>query len=424
MKTKLSIAFICIYLIGLAQTPKLYLNITSHNEMTATEPYDTNVLFYTQTRDTVKKIADMIYNKGAKYNLQSCQKFVIASHMHENAGTSSADILEYCYKLGGAPYGKVVEIDPRYKTQSPTYTLNMSDVAHMIDSTGATSSKTVGGFIYYPYASQDWSVYTTTIVGTVYNKPWKPNILWGSGSTPPHTHDANNYGIWKPKGNTDSLTFYCHDPAQNLSIEGNGCAWVIYDTTANIQWIIRDIRNAATKIVNGTYPNNKFYCATVMINFKHFQSAGLRAKLTTLIDSVNYMATQNKTVWATIGQKLTAFQTWSTANSTPYSQWQCGQTATLAPTCASAGIQEQTGAEGLLKVFPNPASSSLTYEWQGMFDNTYFNIYDNFGRLVTTLPITQSLQTISLNDLSAGVYFIQISSKEKTYKPQKLIVTN
>lgn len=423
MKKTFTVLNLLIALIAQSQTPKLYLNITSHNEMTTLEPYDTNSSFFTQTSDTLKKIADMVFAKGAKYNLQTCQKFVYAVHANQSAASNPNDILEYCYKLGGGSGGSVVEIDPRYKTTAPIYTLNMSDVAHMIDSTGAKSSKTVGGFIYYPYSSQDWSVYTNTITGTKYGKPWKADILWGSGSTPPHTHDANNYGVWKPKGNTDSINFYCHDPSQNVYIQGNGCAWVLYDTTTNVNWIIKDIRNAATKIANGTYPNNKFYCATLMINFKHFQSAGFRQKLTTIVDSINTML--NKITWATIGQKHSAFQAWSTANMIAYSQWACGQTATLAPTCSQSGIEVYTKDETSgLRIAPNPAENNLNVEWQGSLEhNTSVCVYDNTGRLVIQKEITTSITNIQLNELSNGIYFIGIRNNDRAIKPQKLIIS-
>ena len=430
------IAFSCF---AQVPTPTLYFTITSHNEMTSTgptaEPYDTapTYTFFNQTRDTLRKIVDMIYAKNAKYDLQTCQKFVLGSLHAEGAATVTTDILEYAYKLGGMPYGNVVQIDPRYKTGPPIYNYNMADVAHLIDSTGAVSSKVVGGFVYYNStvtpvasytASSDWIPFTNTIVGT-FNNSWKADILWGAGSIPPHTHDANNFGTWKPRDSNDSIGFFCHNPSQNVWIQGNGCSWDL-SPTANIYTIISEIRQEATKIKNGTHPANKFYNATLMINFKDFQSPGLRAKLTEIIDSLNYMKTQGKIVWATINQKHTAFQAWSATNSIAYSQWRCGQTATLAPTCAPNGIREYNYIKDeYLSMMPNPAKDQLIVSWSGQMNNkTVLFIYDNLGRIVHEEKVINSTIQIDTQKFTGGIYTVLVSNDSGQSKPQKLIISN
>lgn len=426
--------FVSVMVFSQTTTPKLYLTVTSHNEMTSTEPYDdaaSTYTFYHQTKDTLKKIVDLIYNKNAKYNLQTCQKFVFGCLHAELAATTPTDILQYAYEKGGPPYGRVVEIDPRSKTQTfTTYTYNIADVAHLIDSTGAKASKTVGGFVYYnstvtataSYSVGDWAPYTTTITG-IY-QPWKADIIWGAGSVPPHTHDASNYGTWKPRGKTDSLDFFCHDPNQNVWIQGNGCSWVLTPTT-NINMMISEIRTEATKIRNGTYPANKFYNASIMINFKDFTNTSyptfqIRKELERVLDSVNVMVSQNKIVWATIKQKQDTFNIWSAANSIAYSQWRCGQTATIAPTCALSSVTEFDKDDGFLKVYPNPASNELTYEFQSLTGKeTYFYVYDNLGRMIIKERISESVGKVSLENLPSGLYLIQATST----RPKKLLIT-
>lgn len=428
--------FIGLSVFSQTTTPKLYFTITSHNEMTNTEPYDTapSYTFYTQTRDTLKKIVDLVNAKGAKYNMQTCQKFVFGCLHKELAATTNTDIMQYAYELGGPPYGTVVEIDPRYKTQSfTTYTYNMADVAHLIDSTGAKSSKTVGGFVYYnstvtatsSYSlGGDWIPFTNTITGTL-GSNWKANILWGAGSVPPHTHDASNYGTWKPRGTTDSIDFFCHNPTQNLWIQGNGCSWVLTPTT-NINSMISEIRTEATKIRNGTYPANKFYNASLMINFKDFGTSTVTPtfqmpkELSRVIDSINYMVTQNKIIWATISQKQDTFNIWSAANSIAYSQWRCGQTATIAPTCALSSVTEFDKDDGFLKVYPNPASNELTYEFQSLTgQESYFYVFDNLGRMIIKQRIIESIGKIDLDNLPSGLYLIQATNT----RPKKLLIT-
>ncbi len=436
MKKTITIALMALTLGLTAQvpTPTLYFTITSHNEMTATEPYDTapTYTFFNQTRDTLRKIVDLINSKNAKYDLQTCQKFVLGSIHSESAATTSTDILEYAYKLGGAPYGSVVQIDPRYKTSPPTYTYNMADVAHLIDSTGATSSKVVGGFVYYNStvtpassysASSDWVPYTTTINGT-FNNNWKADVIWGAGSLPPHSHDASNFGTWKPKNTNDSVGFFCHDPNQTVWIQGNGCSWDL-DAVINIQTIISEIRAESTKIRNGTYPANKFYNATMMINFKDFQSVGFRAKLTQIIDSINVMKGQGKIIWATINQKQAAFNAWSTANSIAYSEWRCGQTVTLAPTCAPTGITEYNDIkDSYLSMMPNPAIDQLTISWGGqMNEKTVLYIFDNLGRKVHEEKILYSITKVNTQSYNSGIYTVIIANDAGQSRPQKLIIS-
>ncbi len=416
-------------------SPKLYFTITSHNEMVSApnpnaEPYDTapSYTFYVQTRDTLRKIVDMIYTKNAKYNLQTCQKFVFGCLHKELAATTNTDILQYSYELGGAPFGRVVEIDPRYKTESPNYLYNMADVAHLIDSTGAKSSKTVGGFVYLntstsSYTAGDWTTYTTSIPGTFGQPAWQASILWGAGSSPPHTNDADNFGTWKPRGKTDSVDFYCHNPAAPVWVQGNGCSFVLTPTT-NVQSMIAQIRSEATKIKNGTYPANKFYNGHLMIDFKDFKNTSfpsfqMRTQLGVMIDSINVMVGQGKIVWATISQKQDTFNLWSATTSIAYSQWRCGQTTTLAPTCNLASVTEFSKDDGIFKVYPNPANNELTYEFQSLTGKeTYFYVYDNLGREVIKKQMTESIGKVSLDNLPAGLYLINATST----RPKKLLI--
>ena len=398
-----------------AQTPKLYVNIVSHNEMTNTgtyaEPYDTNPAFFQATADTAKKIADMVYAKGAKWNLETCQKFVFASMAQESAATSTVDVLEYCNKKGGTA-GAYIEIDPRYKTSNPTYTLDIADVAHMIDSTGAVASHNLGGFLCWtqsatpnPFTGQDWTLYqNVTYPGARFHKPWKAQVMWGPGSSPPHKHDANNYGIWQPTNANDSIGFYSHTPsATNAWLQGNGCSPQIPDSNVSVQWIVNYFRDITNKLQTGAYPPNKFYVASIMTNFKHYSLPNYRQRLTTVVDSMNNML--GTVVWATISQKQAAFNAWRTANSLDYSQWNCGQ----AP--VAAGVQEKNGNKIL--VYPNPIGSEINIS--GLYGKSINNvfIYNLFGDLVREITLTgNEYEKINVTDLKAGCYFLAIGNQK------------
>jgi len=401
-------------------TPKLYVNIVSHNEMITTgtyaEPYDTNPAFFKATADTARKIADMVFAKGARWNLETCQRFVMASINNEMAGaiTTTTDVLQYCNMKGGTA-GAYIEIDPRYKTAPPIHNLNISDVAHIIDSTGAVASDNLGGFLYYdktnfptnPYQGQDWTPYqNTTFTGAVYHKTWKAKVIWGPGSSPPHSHDANNYGVWQPTTGTDSLNFYGHLPsANNVWLQGNGCAPQVSDSNVSVQWIVNYFRDITNKLQSGGYPSNKFYVATVMTNFKHYASANFRQRLTTVVDSINNMVTQNKIEWATISQKQAIFNAWQTSSGLDFSQWNCGQAPIV------SGLNEKDSK--LISIYPNPVSSEINIS--GLYGKSIktLSIYNLLGSLEKEVILSgNEYEKINVSDLKPGCYVLNFGNQK------------
>lgn len=405
---------------GQVPTPTLYLTITSHNE--PAEVYTTTSTF-NPTRDTLRKIVDMIYAKNAKYNMQTFPGFLQGSMMFEQATTTTTDIVEYANKIGGVP-GNVVEIDPRFKGGSTSF-YNIADVSYSIGLTGAQPSKNVGGFIYLntspppgTYTAGDWTPYTTSI--TAMNTPtysWKADVIWGAGSMPPHSNDANNYGVWKPRGKTDSVDFYCHSPSQTVWLQGNGCGWLITPTT-NINSMIAEIRSEATKIRNGTYPANKFYNGHVMIDFKNFGTSTItptfqmRYELARVIDSINVMVSQGKIAWKTITQKHNAFLAWSSSTGIAYSQWRCGQTTTLTPTCIQSGLSEQE-FENQIALYPNPTNGQLNVNVNSSFNTEEVLVFNNIGQVCKRVQVNKKDASLKIDvaDLPKGVYLIRIDKR-------------
>lgn len=416
---------ISVTVVGQIPTPTLNFGITSHNE--PGEDYSTNAN-YKPVRDTLQRIVDLIDTWSAKYNMQLSVNFVQGCLNHEVAASTSTDVIEYAYKKGGLPYGNVVEIDPRFKGPAP---YSIADVTYSIGLTGAQASKVLGGFVYYnntlsTYTVGDWLTYTTTINGIQNSTAsWKADIIWGAGSIPPHQKDLNNYGVWKPRGKADSVDFYCHNPSQTVWNQGNGCSWVLTPTT-NVNMMISEIRTEATKIKNGTYPADKFYNASLMINFKDFGASTVTPTfqmpviLNRVLDSMDVLANAGLIVWKTITQKQTAFSTWSVTTGIAYSQWKCGQTATLAPTCNMASVNELIGDDGMFKVFPNPVVSEFAYELSSMETrNSYLFVYDNLGREVIKESLNEPFGRISVDNLSPGLYQINVTGR----RPKKLVIT-
>ncbi len=364
--------------------PKLYLNLTSHNEMSG-EDYDTDSVLFTTSTGHVRDIAQLVVTKNAKWNFQTNSKYVLAVHKYQHADTSHSDILEWMHNTGR------VTIDPRPKKQPPIYNYNIADVVYLLDSAGVPDSRTVGGFLYYPYSSADWTPYLTPVTGVRYGNSWQAQILWGAGSTPPHSHDARNFGIWKPTGATDSVAFFTHNPAGNVWVEGNGCSAVLYDTSNPVA-VFNAVKQAANNIASGTWPGNRFYCMSVMINQRDF-SAPFTTKVATLLDSINTLVTQNKIVWASIQEKFDTFQTWSTLTGTPYSQWGCDEASLT---------QTDNMTHEVLPSITNPFSGNIPLPFR---ENTTYYLYDMTGKLLRC-GNTANSTTIDTRELADGNYML------------------
>jgi subtilisin family serine protease len=85
----------------------------------------------------------------------------------------------------------------------------------------------------------------------------------------------------------------------------------------------------------------------------------------------------------------------------------------------STGLKNTTLNNSLLLVYPNPAQSNVTIEYQGVSFN--FVLYNNLGQLVAANQNNQSKAVINLNEFAKGVYLIEVEiGKDKIRK--KLII--
>lgn len=375
-----------------AQAPKIYVNLGTHNEM-INESYDINEAEYDSAVSVIDQILAHVDALDAKWNFQTCSKFVLGALNWEDAYNSSADVLERMDLSGN------VEIDPRNKTEFPAYMYNISDVYHLLDSCGVISTHTVGGFLHWPYENEDWTQFRNPKMGAVYHLPWQAEIIWGGGS-PNHENDANNYGVWKPLGGNNATNFYTHDPNADLWLVGNGCAPVISDTTTDVQWIVNLVRDNVQRIQDGTWPQDKFYSLTFMINVRDFDIPGFYGRVRTVLDSIQAYVDAGQMEWASITEKLALFQAWSEANDTDYSQWSCEE--------AIAGSEELKVNDVFLH--PNPAGSELFIN--GLAENVSFQIVNAQGKIVNFGELDSGeKQRISCENLEPGAYFVLIGNR-------------
>jgi hypothetical protein len=75
--------------------------------------------------------------------------------------------------------------------------------------------------------------------------------------------------------------------------------------------------------------------------------------------------------------------------------------------------QDHQGPEvKIVKFYPNPATSIITFDFQNNYDKNYsFQIYNFLGKKVYDAPNVSPKTVVSLNDFYRGVYIFQIRDK-------------
>ncbi|MBS1653544.1 MAG: T9SS type A sorting domain-containing protein [Bacteroidetes bacterium] len=70
------------------------------------------------------------------------------------------------------------------------------------------------------------------------------------------------------------------------------------------------------------------------------------------------------------------------------------------------------GTERMIKFYPNPATSVITFEFQKAYDKGYtIEVYSFLGRKVSEIQNAQQRTTINLNDYNRGVYIYQLKDR-------------
>jgi hypothetical protein len=83
---------------------------------------------------------------------------------------------------------------------------------------------------------------------------------------------------------------------------------------------------------------------------------------------------------------------------------------------------EHSRSENTFRVFPNPASESITVKYEnGSAPKSTLTIYNELGAVVKTVVLTNTLQQIDVSELPNGVYVMEMLSSNELLK-QKLMV--
>lgn len=91
--------------------------------------------------------------------------------------------------------------------------------------------------------------------------------------------------------------------------------------------------------------------------------------------------------------------------------------------CSAEFLDSESFKQDIFSLFPNPADSFITLEFNQSSENTTITIFDISGRLVKSINNTESLssQNIDVSQLSSGTYFVKVNQDE-SQTVKKLII--
>lgn len=71
-------------------------------------------------------------------------------------------------------------------------------------------------------------------------------------------------------------------------------------------------------------------------------------------------------------------------------------------------------------MFPNPASSHVNFSIRETMGDYTIRVFDKLGRLVSE---TRNKNCIDVSDITAGIYFVMITTQTETTAAKALVIT-
>ena len=378
-----------------AQSAPLYFTLLTHNE--ENQQYQ-QPFFYSANRVRLVSLAQYVNATGARWNMQSDQKFlnaVIEQDTQYFAMTGGKNLLRWMYEDMG------IEMDPHAHETFYTY----PDVVHLMDSLGLPESKVIGGTIYND--SNGINIWTALVGGQYGNifpdAFWEPRYMMGGG-TPNHVDDLRYHGFWNPTSTTDYLT---HNPDSPLHHLGIGCDIKVQDTST-VAWTVARLREVVNSVQSGTYdPANPFYLQGMFFEHASLNSQPFEEMIYAILDSMNAMVLAGEAQWRTFKE---AYTEWENLGS-PVFQWECGQVLTDV---------RQADVPGYVKLFPVPSYGPLSIEvTAGQMRR--LELTDAAGRILLTAQVNESRTLLDLTDLPTGMYLLHITMNDGAQTVCRLI---
>lgn len=270
---------------GGRQPARIYATIVTHNERSPhleCDPVVTDRSAYLANRELTLELAHMVVGHGAAWDLQTDYMYLDAVKRwdtpQEMTLTAGRNLIQYLAELSP---GQLV-IDAHGHTASGP---NYADISYLIGLMGAPRNGVVGGFIYYPSASQGWTQFESAINGRKYpDVTWTADILWGAATMNHLGPDSKASGVWRPK---DSTHFHTDDPGRRLVNVGGYTS----DTSG--------VEDLLSRLKAGRLQEGKIYTATIFLNQCSLTSRKI-ADLSSFIDAHAADVSRGLLVWATL----------------------------------------------------------------------------------------------------------------------------
>ncbi len=287
------------------EMPPIYVSIVSHNEEPLTGQYPdftSNEDTFWVHRNAVVRFAQMLHDKGVKYNFQSDWNFLMAEIMFDTgtSSTNNKNLIKYLVEDLG------FEVDPHAHETNYNY----ADVAYLISQLiEGEPSHTVGGYIAYPPDSSKIEYFRDTIYGWHYDYKWKAEILWG-GATKFHQNEDSLYvaGIWKPK---DNYHYLLHDEYAPLPEIGRYLP----------NW--RGLHDLLKKQEKGELHSGRIYTITIFVSQNFLLDTNFINAFSKKIDSLKPYVDSGRIVWVGLAEVVDIWRTHYDARPNLYS-WLAG----------------------------------------------------------------------------------------------------
>jgi YVTN family beta-propeller protein len=198
-----------------------------------------------------------------------------------------------------------------------------------------------------------------------------------------------------------------HNPNENkvyCANGGTGDVTVIDGATNSVITTIT-VGNSPDALVYNSI-NNKVYCANAGSNNVTVIDGAANSVITTI----------------TVGSWPRAFAWNPVQNRTYVANYNSSSVSVIRDVTGVEEDQKHDVAYPILQIFPNPAKTSFTIQTTTPVRNV--KLYDVLGRMLTTAEMTiyKNEETILVKHLSAGVYFVKVSTVNNE-SLRKVIVT-